>query len=199
MKASGSPEGGRFVGALIFSAILLGGAGAAVPVWRDHLLQRRGWNERRASEHLRAIVTAEAEFRAQDVDENGVPDFWTGDVAGLYEAGVLDRRIAEADLRPIRPLVPKPVPLDGYYFKALERDDSVPDEYRKDTDGSGRKVHHPSRFGFMALPAEYPSSGRIWFILNEGNSLFKRQSPPPSSADVWPSDLQLKNEWARGG
>jgi type II secretory pathway pseudopilin PulG len=45
---------------------------------------RRASNERQASTSLKTISSAEADFRANDRDGNGVNDFWTGDVKGLY-------------------------------------------------------------------------------------------------------------------
>src|SRR5438876_8635612 len=100
--------------------------------------------------------SAEAEFRYKDVDGNGVEDFWTGDVAGLYRFGLIDREIAAADALPLFPRVPQPIPYMGYYFVAMEVDDSEspPEELRQDTDKKSGKVHHRSKFAFCAYPAE---------------------------------------------
>src|SRR5258708_732588 len=48
----------------------------------------RASNERIASTTLKQFTSAEAEFRANDRDRNGVNDFWTGDVSGLYSLTV---------------------------------------------------------------------------------------------------------------
>src|SRR5436190_232031 len=41
-------------------------------------------NERSASSSLKTLATAEADFKANDRDGNGLKDFWVGDVSGLY-------------------------------------------------------------------------------------------------------------------
>jgi hypothetical protein len=89
----------------------------------------RASNERNASINLKVITSAEADFRSNDRDKNGVNDFWTGDVSGLYSLDVGDgplklipREVAEADAAPLKPLVPSPVPFKGYLFRALEAD-----------------------------------------------------------------------------
>ena len=43
-----------------------------------------GSMERNSSASLKTIVTAQADFRANDRDGNGVADYWRGDIAGLY-------------------------------------------------------------------------------------------------------------------
>jgi type II secretory pathway pseudopilin PulG len=45
---------------------------------------QRASNERNASTSLKTLSSAEADFRANDRDWNGVNDFWTADVKGLY-------------------------------------------------------------------------------------------------------------------
>jgi hypothetical protein len=120
-----------FLAALI---ALVGFSGAAWIGWwlPRRAAQRRKTNEGNAVKALRSIGFAQADFRANDRDDNGVPDFWTGDVAGLRRYGLIDRATAEADARPLDPLVPLPIPRDGYYFRALELDDSeAPVPYRQ--------------------------------------------------------------------
>lgn len=46
--------------------------------------------------------------------------FWVGDVADLYQRGIISRELAEADTAPLNPLVPRPVPFHGYFVRALE-------------------------------------------------------------------------------
>jgi hypothetical protein len=152
---------------------------------------------------LKNLCQAEADFRGNDRHENGLQDFWTGDVAGLYStiagAGpmkLIDRALAEADARPLKGLVPKPIPYHGYYFLALDVDESEtpPESYRQDTDKKSGKVHHLSKFGFCAYPAGPDTGHEVW-IINEGNTAFLRRdiaSPPRS----WPSDEELRS-WAK--
>ena len=60
-------------------------AGLAVALVVPGLVSsRRASNERNASTSLKTLTSAEADFRANDRDWNGVNDFWTGDVKGLH-------------------------------------------------------------------------------------------------------------------
>ena len=137
-------------------------------------------NERKASTALKMLATAEADYRANDRDGNKVQDYWTADVAGLWHSGrMIPRGVAEADAKPLKALVDVPVPYHGYYFKVLERDDQSDITYNMDTDGSGRKTHNSTRFGFCAYPVEYDSTGRWTFIINENNTIFKFQQGEP--------------------
>jgi hypothetical protein len=151
---------------------------------------RIGEHEREVSRLLKSLTSAEADFRANDRDWNHVNDFWTGDVAGLYyvtpnvqgappEIRLIERGIAEADARPLKPLVPAPVPYHGYYFLAMDEDDGLRGDperlYKQDTDGNPfmGKVHNTSKFGFCAYPAQYGVTGRFTYIVNENNTIFR--------------------------
>ncbi len=66
-------------------------------------------NEQAAIETMRTLVTQENLWHKQDVDGNGVNDFWAIDVAGMYrilrrpegtEAKMIDIAIAESDWSP---------------------------------------------------------------------------------------------------
>jgi len=178
--------------------VVLSTAGAAFVF--SYWLPRRRAAERAAEEKaarttLWTLSTAEADFRANDRDRNGVEDFWTGDVAGL--AVLIGRDIASADVRPIRPLVPTPIPHHGYYFAALLFEDTYtpPEAYGQDTDQKSGKVHHLSKFGFVAFPAD-PASGKRIYIVNENNTVFHRvvDAPPPKN---WPSDKEIMQFWSK--
>src|SRR5882672_12443673 len=83
-------------------------------------------NDSSASTALKTLSSAEADYRANDRDHNGVNDFWTGDVAGL--APLIERRIAEADGAPLNRMAP--VARDGYYYQVLHRDRYVSEDYQ---------------------------------------------------------------------
>src|SRR5579863_268938 len=124
------------------------------------LSSARASHERMASTSLKTLTAAEADFRANDRDENGVHDFWTGDVSGLYsltvrgkELRLIDRSVAEADTGPIHDLCWPDRPREGYFYSALEADASVegPDSLYFQNTGGNRPmgdVHHLSKFGF---------------------------------------------------
>jgi hypothetical protein len=181
---------------VVLPALVLLVAGVALP---GLLSSTRAANERNAAATLKILASAEADFRGNDRDENKVQDFWTGDVAGLYKLGLIPREIAEADVAPLERLCPKPVPYRGYLFASMDVDRSAGiDEriYRRDTDGSGRKVHNHSKFGFSAFPAEPGVSGTYSFFINEGNTIFRKKDGERLRA--WPEDEELKQITSRG-
>ncbi len=133
-------------------------------------------------------------------------DFWTADVAGLYyvKAGgkpiaLIPKEVADADAYPIRPSEKDPVPYHGYYFAALDWDESASprEPYRQDTDRKTGKVHNLHRFGFCAFPAKPGVTGRWVIFINENNSLFWVRDwtgPPPT---LWPNDEERKARFWR--
>jgi len=181
------------------AAVLLVLGAVSFITWANWRSQDKSHNQSNAATVLKTLSTAEAVFRNKDLDGNGVNDFWTGDVAGLYRLGLIERAVAEADLRPIIPLVPKPIPYRGYYFIALVRDESETphEDLRQDTDKKSGKVHHLSKFGFSASPAEYDVTGRDTFIVNENNTVRCRHAYG-NLVDCWPSDEDMRHDWAIG-
>lgn len=160
----------------------------------------RASNERAASMALRELASAEDAFRTDDRDRNGVHDFWTGDVSGLYSldpgAGALKlipREIAEADAAPLKPLVPAPVPFKGYLFRVLEADHAESDpgnqRYQQDTGGEPPmgKVHHLRKFGVIAYPARFGTDGKYSFLVSETHSVF-RKDEDWSTVRAWDSE-----------
>jgi prepilin-type N-terminal cleavage/methylation domain-containing protein len=79
--------------------------------------------------------------------------------------------------------------------------------YRTNTGGATMgNVHHHSAFGFMAFPDQYKTSGRTIFIVNEENTILKRNitvAVKPSSAipPGEPTDVLLRyyplEQWIR--
>jgi prepilin-type N-terminal cleavage/methylation domain-containing protein len=218
---------------MIVVAIIAIIAAIAIP---GLLQSQRASNERNASTSLKTILSAEADFRANDRDGNRINDFWTFNVAGLYTMTsvaapgtadgpikLIDLSIAAADadgtptgLADDTPLTSYAIrgPKAGYWFNALVRDASVEppdDDYTQDTGGTPPmgEVHHHNKFGFVAWP-DTTSSGKFAFIINEGNTVFRRALtaavrpstavPPgslPSPFDVWPSEATFKAYWSK--
>jgi outer membrane lipoprotein-sorting protein len=173
-------------------------------------------NERNASASLKTLATAEADFRANDRDNNHVNDFWTGDVAGLYTivpAGgkdpikLIELSVAAADGAPledgaaITKFAPR-APKAGYYFRVMTSDKSsgTSEPYQTDTGGTPNrgKLFHTSAFGFCAYPAEYSEGGLRTFIINEGNTVFWKDTEGEPLLE-WPSDKELADEWHKLG
>lgn len=169
-------------------------------------------NERRASASLKTIASAQADFRGNDRDGNKIQDFWAGDIAGLYalkadgeRIKLIELSVAAADAAPLE--IPGALaPLDnrgprgGYLFQAMDRDASAepPEDYRQDTQGVRKlgKVFHHAKFGACCFPAEYGTSGLRTFILNEGNTIFWKDTNGEPVLE-WPSDAELRAEWKR--
>jgi len=168
------------------------------------LSSERASNERNASTSLKTLTSAEADFRANDRDGNGVNDFWTGDVSGLcyvkapdtqIELKLIEPDVAKADAKPLFPILKRTKA--GYYYLALDRDDNFqgPEgDYKQDTDKSGQKVHHTSKFGFCAFPKS-GGDGKYIFFVNENNTIFRWEGTGPRSS--FPSDASLKSFWSR--
>jgi hypothetical protein len=160
---------------------------------------QRAANERETATMLKTLASAEADFRSNDRDANGVNDYWTGDVAGLYslkasgrELRLIERSVAEADTCPIRMLGWPYRPRSGYYFQALEADDNEGGETYFQNTGGNRPmgdVHHLSKFGFGAYPASR-GDGAYSFVLNENNTVFRFRDV--GHVTRWPQDNDLK-------
>ena len=131
------------------------------------------------------MATAEAEFRANDRDGNGILDFWTGDVSGLYAIKGVDGRpiklieisVAGADAHSVTDihLLTKTEPKSGYHYRSLH----PPGE--KD----GR---HPARFGICSYPAQYGEGGKYTFIITEMNTIYKKDLGRSGGIQVYPAD-----------
>lgn len=141
-----NPRGFSLNQLLVIVAVIVIVASLMVPGMNQ---SRRASNERQASASLKTMASAEADFRANDRDGNGVNDFWTGDAKGLYTMTSAAVRGARGDLSdpPLRlidlPLAASdldrtrvaaggenmdlstfasPAPKDGYWVAALVAD-----------------------------------------------------------------------------
>jgi len=178
---------------------------------------RTASNERNASATLKTIATAQADFRANDRDNNRVNDFWVADVSGLYRIDVggaiklIEQSAALADAKPCLPLdesgnlpgapkehasrlvaMSKPAPKAGYWYSAIESYQDDKGAILKYDRGNGR---NPSAFGFFAYPADYGKTGKLTFILSEENVLWMKDTggKPPN---IFPFD-PAKMGWKR--
>ncbi len=191
--------------------------------------------ERNACASLKTPATAEFDFKANDRDGNKVADYWTGDVAGLYcmtsaatpgnkdcSLKMIEPTIAGADSAPLPagaaggeyaaiPDFMNQEPKSGHWYFALASDAAEGEAYARDTGGTPKMgpVHNMSRFGFMTYPDEHGSGGRYVFIVNEANTVYRREpgSPvkpsaftPPGAVTApgfpnWPNAADLKANW----
>jgi hypothetical protein len=152
---------------------------------------------------LRTLSSAQADYRGNDRDGNGVHDFWRGDVAGLYGLlptgssemiKLIELSVAGADAAPVGAARPGAVgpgvvasnqycvsaPKAGYWVRAIRHaDERVPD---------------PQRFAYCSYPDDYPRHGRFTFVIDEHNVIFRKDLGHGRGLDVLPADLQ-KDGW----
>lgn len=164
---------------------------------------QRASNERLASNSLKALSSAEADFRANDRDWNHVNDFWTGDVKSLYTltsaavrgAGtapkdppirLIEIEVAEADADPtLIPAGGENTTLQralhayaGYWYAALILDLTLKDAeeatYRMDTGGTPAMGKCHNPSKFgFAAIPDSGSGGQFVFRVNENNTIFR--------------------------
>lgn len=157
-------------------------------------------NERAILATIKTVAVANFDFRGNDRDGNGISDFWTGDVSGLYSmtsAGtpgnsdpaikLLELSVALADSAPLAggqaggelqqiSTYGISSSKSGYWITVLDRDGQAGEDYQVATGGTPAmgNVHHPGKFGVIAYPDAYGASGKIAVILNEGGGVYRR-------------------------
>ena len=166
-------------------------------------------NERSASTSLKALVTAEESFKGNDLDRNGIDDYWTGDLAGLYcleqidtasaIAAINDVSMASADINQNNgnvtayatadvaynaTLLLASSPKSGFVFQAMILN-SNGNNYAIDTDFSGNLVHNFVSYGFMAMPLAWDSTGTFSMIVNESAAVYRRDFGTATLAPVF--------------
>jgi hypothetical protein len=154
---------------------------------------RRVSNERNAATTLKTLASAQADFRANDRDQDGVNHFWRGDVAGLYALSpggglpikLIQLDVAASDDSPRIARLPGRSwrPFSGYRIRAIRHADEDP------------KALDPNRFAFCAYPVS-PGAGKYVFIIDENNSIFRSAGCPPGGILVFPRDKELR-KWGR--
>ena len=117
--------------------------------------------------------------------------FWVGDITELYRIGRISRKLAEADTAPLNPLVPKPVPIHGYYVRVMNSGpsdfDGLPAISFKGT------TRCPDHFAVIIYPA-VPGPGKLTWIFSKPGQLRRQDGWTPTFD--FPTDQELKN-WGR--
>lgn len=182
---------------------------------------RRGSNERSTAATLKMILTAQENFKSNDLDRNGVNDYWTADVAGLYclevkvtsnaIAALNDIGVASADTTPYAGKFENsdikynsdfhlrengvPKPRAGYLYRMMTHDPQGK-PYAIDTDDSKVPVHNFRKFAVVATPAEYGVTGNSTYIVNEGAAIFRTDNGGKPVLK-WPSAAELSRNWGK--
>jgi len=153
-------------------------------------------NEMVAEFSLQLLRNAEETFKNSDSDANGVADFWTLDVAGLYAVKdrsgqavfLIDPATAAADPDGAARYGLAPAPKNGYYYRMMvsDQDGGI---YQKD-DGKSNKT----RYGIVAWPAVPGATGRFTFITNESGKTWKKDTLG-KPVDRWPGKDPAADGW----
>jgi len=181
----------------------------AQPQWTDSVGRElsglfstsRHGGERNPSTSLKTITSAQADFRANDRDGDGINQFWRGDIAGLYALiprnapppppdrtfdsaiKLIELSVAAADDRPVLDIGRYAVrsPKAGYRFRALLHEEE--------------KTPDPQRFAACAFP-DTPEAGRWTFIVDENNTIFCKELGKQRGVDRFPVD-PLRAGWRK--
>jgi len=172
-------------------AAVLSGLFAAAVSW--YSAARRGSNERTASGSLKQMGSIQVTFKSSDSDGNDINDFYTEDVAGLYQLTdgksgkplrMIEHSVALADGRTARIYRGHISGAHaGYWFVALRDYADCEDELGQYLPYGPRR---PDRFGFGAFPDRYGASGSLIFVMNEGGTMFKHDPKGDSYFAVAP-------------
>lgn len=172
-------------------------------------------NQRNAAASIRSIRTAQENFKLNDLDRNGVKDYWTADIAGLYclqvktttnaVAALNDIGVASADARQHSDgyenddieynaaLLLTFAPKTGFLYQSMKLD-AAGVTYARDTDGGGSKVHNPDSFAVTAYPIAYGSVGVYTFIMNQDGKVYRRDTGGVPVLQ-WPNEFEFLRYW----
>ncbi|MBV8881852.1 MAG: hypothetical protein JO332_17975 [Planctomycetaceae bacterium] len=151
-------------------------------------------SERSSSTTLKTICSAQADFRANDRDGDGMNQFWRADIAGLYALApgggpairLIERSLALADARPLYDLSKEGerAPKAGYWYRAIRHADE-------------KTIDAAARFAAVAFPAAYSPKDRWTYIVDENNTVFRADLGHGRGVEVFPTDEDLRKQWSK--
>ncbi len=192
-------EGFTLIELMIVTAIIAIIAAIAIP---SLLRSRISANETSAVGSLRNLTTAQGAWRQGDLDGNGKSDYWTVDVYGLSQCAdgagnpmkVIDVAIGKSDRFPSavpgaaapRPyyvaVAPAaPVAKSGYVLEALVNDETGAPYAQDGGDADAKACENTARFGFLAMPEVYASTGVSVYQVNEAGVIYGRDAATGAS------------------
>jgi hypothetical protein len=138
--------------------------------------------------HEAVVALKDSAFNSQSRTQEG---FWVGDVTELYRWGVVSKQVAEADIAPIRPLVPKPRPFHGYHVVAME---TAPGEADGQTIVLKGRERSKENFAFCIYPVGRGQQHR-WVYIVTSIGIFGRATDSDQPILKWPTG-EWRKEWA---
>ncbi|MBI5779780.1 MAG: DUF2950 family protein [Planctomycetes bacterium] len=169
-------------------------------------------NENSAAATLKLITSAEAVWRQQDCDGNGINDYWTYDISCFHRAyrpnnttklAFISIDVARADMAPaskpggimpfeypqIEPWINiATTPKSGYCFQAMVTDEKgMP--YNQNPVGPNKLLAtNGSKYAFVAYPDAYAMSGINTFIINEEGTIYANDTGSDANKIIltWP-------------
>ncbi len=194
-------QGFTLIELMIVVAIIAIIAAIAIP---SLLRSKMSANHSNAGAALKSLVTQEGIWRSQDIDKNGVADYWVADVAGFHGAKdaagnfvkLIDVAFANADVNLNAAYVftgqaAATTPKQGYtYAGGLI---AAPNSVVPLAGGTHNLPASPldtSSFAFCAVPATYNTDGVLQFIVHQDGVVWQLDAgnnTPPAAAIPDPS------------
>src|SRR3989339_438205 len=162
---------------------------------------------------LKYLPNAESLWFHQDVDGNGIKDYWTYDVSCFHLALRSDNTkisfipldLARADANPVKPGIfgdkyfriidlteVTPTPKSGYLFRAMELDEKG-NPYNQEL-VNGVPATNKSEFAFVAYPSVYGITGVKTYIINQTGTVYYTDCGSDAETIVlrWPGEQPFK-------
>jgi prepilin-type N-terminal cleavage/methylation domain-containing protein len=211
-----SDKGFTLIELMIVVAIIAIIAAIAIP---SLLRSKMSANHSNAGAALKSLVTQESIWRSQDIDRNGVSDYWVADVRAFYAAKdasggyikLIDMAFANADVAPGKvygytgEIALPGAPKQGYKFKAMPptTPNSVVPGTATPNAGLPASALDTSSFAFTSFPATYNTDGVLQFIVNQEGVIWQRDcgnNTPQATFPAGPADTtQTGGAWSQFG
>jgi len=142
---------------------------------------------------LRAIRSAQEDFRTRTVDGEKAKGYWRGDIAGLYTLKVegqpirlVEVAVAQADYDPKTDhssiVGYQHLPIRNYWFRAIRlRGESTP---------------NLERYAVCAFPAEVREYSKSTYIMSNDGVIYSKELPPGEGVSDYAVD-PVKENWKK--
>ena len=167
--------------------------------WWPEIERYRTADERKAVDGLYVICKTNHHYEIAlgiDDDVEGKNTLWTKDVIGVFRETLKpqERKLAEADAAPLKPITPQPVPFHGYLFQTVDRENppepTTVVRYYSYSGNMERKMLYFSHQAFCAFPAVYDWRHRMTFIINEDYTIYAIDNGG-KPVTAWPTEKDL--------